>query len=262
MTTTMRRIAATWTLSALVALAIVRLTAAERPEALGEGGLGAEAEQLVALSSRGVGQLTASAPSATLPDFSSSPPSPPAVAAPAEGAFVQVDASSAAAVAEAAADAADPDTGGGCQGRFGVLSEKMTVMGLDPPGGCSPGQSPQDAFAHFVGGSPEDCKPPTDSGGCYRYVIARYGDACDLDGLYSALGTRVSLSSSSKIDKDGLYMPCNQAPELITRTMRYIGSGTCSEAYCQTAAEQNAATRASSLWACSLLATFLALLLR
>lgn len=237
----------------VVALGLVALTAvvvvAERPDvAFEEGRLEAEATpsagsagSMVMLSARGIGQL------------SSVPPSPPPAGAPVElpsGALLDLG-----------APASDDETTGGlggCQGDFGVLNEKMTVVGLDPPGGCVQDQTPKDGFVHFAGGSDADCKPLPREPGCYRYVVARYADGCDLDPLYSVLGKRALFSASGKFDKDGVYTKCNKAPLLMMRTLRYIGSNgdKCGQDTCASprSGDESTAPQTPSLWACSLLA--------
>lgn len=156
----------------------------------------------------------------------------------------------------------DPSAASSCPGLFGFpINEKMTVVDLDPEGGCVPGQEPQDVFANYVGGSTiDECKPPTPDDGCHRYVVTKYDDACDLASLKVIFGTRVALVEGSVLalfDKDGLFSKCNQAPLLLEREIRYIGSGTdtCNEYVCGHIEEESAASPSSiSTGICSFLA--------
>jgi len=179
---------------------------------------------------------------------------------------------SAAAPGPAAALASDESANhAGCPSIFGPLNEKMTVVDLDPNGGCVKGVDSDSARVHFVGGSDDTCEPPTSSSGCHRFIVSRYLDECDLSPLEDSLGQTVSFANPSQSVKamfgqDGVYTQCDQAGFLQTRTMLYIGGkgfpdGQCNEDLCSGSAALNddsVATRASSSWACYIVAAALA----
>lgn len=152
-----------------------------------------------------------------------------------------------------------------CQGQFGHLTEKMTVVGLDPPGGCSPGQNQAEVLAHFVGGSGADCRPPVQDAGCYRFVATTYTDGCDLSPLqdpsHTVLGKRHAAGSapSSLFTKDGVYSKCNTVSLVDMRTVHYIGVGVsdCGQAYCEAPASAKESGSVTSLpsWMLILLAS-------
>jgi len=268
----MRRVA----LAALGTFAVLRPLAATRSDVgLAEGPLEAmpvaDAPPLnldlsaIMLGARGTGQMS-SPPSASSTERDAeesgalldlSPPN--AVANPVRQVFNDVM-STPAAKTQAEDGKAQAENGTphkSCEGKFGALNEKMTVVGLDPPGGCVPGKKLNDVFTHFAGGSDADCQPPAPADtGCHRYVVARYGEGCDLDPLQSVLGQRVKMEPWAKFDKDGLYTQCSQAPMLQTRTLLYLGSGAtaCSEAFCGKVDKSGAAMWGSSLWVCCFLA--------
>jgi hypothetical protein len=157
----------------------------------------------------------------------------------------------------------DESQGGGepeeghCGGVFGdtLLNEKMTVVSLDPPGGCIPGQTASEFFVYFVGGNLAHCRPMPETAGCRRFIIARYGEKCDLGPLHNYLG-QSSPIGGELFDEDGLYKKCNEKPLLQMRTVRYKGIGQqhCSDEFCATPpAKQSAATRGSSMWVLSFL---------
>jgi hypothetical protein len=160
-------------------------------------------------------------------------------------------------------DASGPDSGetlrAGCGGIFGALDDKMTVVNIDAPGGCVPGQKGEGVFVHYAGGPHATCQPPPADEGCYRYVLTRYRSGCDLSSLQGAqslLGKRVpfTMQGDVKFDEDGVFARCNRAPLVLTRTMRYIGTGvaSCGKAYCEAVLLQNEARRTTSIWVLTL----------
>lgn len=196
---------------------------------------------------------------------------------PEESAFVDVSGSS-------PGPAAAPDVSGSsersaatCTEHFGSLTEKMTIVDLDPEGGCVRGVDPQASVIHFAGGNDATCRPPVTGDGCHRFIVARYADDCDMTPVDGTVGQKVLLDSDKAlIGKDGVFKQCNQAGALQMRTLLYIGNGgdadiKCNQDICGCtdadatiggcddtdgagASDESIATRASSLWACYLFA--------
>jgi len=166
-----------------------------------------------------------------------------------------------------------------CATFFGSLNEMMTIVDLDPAGGCVKGVDPQNAIIRFAGGSDSTCQPPVQGDGCHRYIVSRYSDDCNMSPLKDKLGQEISLTlikETDPIGQDGVYKMCNQAGLLQSRTLFYVGDNgdsenSCNEIACgcndgnaatgcvghgdddaASAIEESVATRASLFWVCYL----------
>lgn len=212
------------------------------------------AASMVMLSSRGTSQIAPAVPPAPVPPHESlmeGRPSREEAVGQVSGAFVEVS------------DPKPSSPSGDCLGKFGALNPQMTVIGLDPPGGCTPGKMPETIFANFVGGPDADCQAPVTTSGCYRFVVSRYNDLCDLDPLKSSVGQELA-TAGSQFDRQGIYSKCNTAPLLRMSTQRYIGIDVdnCNEAFCSATAgnlKKSAAPRIPPLWVHGLFAIALVL---
>jgi len=175
--------------------------------------------------------------------------------------------------------AESPGGGATCATFFGSLNEVMTIVDLDPAGGCVKEMDPQNAVIRFVGGSDSTCQPPLQGDGCHRYIVSRYSDDCNMSPLKDKLGQEISLTlikETDPIGQDGVYKMCNQAGLLQSRTLFYVGDNgdsenSCNEITCgcndgnaatgcvghgdddaASAIEESVATRASLFWVCHL----------
>jgi len=225
-----------WRLAVVAAIASVTLVASERPEVvLADDNEQAEADAgnqaMAAPTSDTEPAAVPESEPAPVPDSEPAPVSEPALAESSGEQTAGDNLANANSVGEIGTPV--------CEGEFGKLGPKMTVVDLDPPGGCVAGQVPEDVFTQFVGGMAADCKPPTPDDGCHRYAVTRYASSCDLDPLKSMLGQRVSLTAGSSsswpgFNRDGVYTKCDEAPHIQTRTLLYIGAAgeECDAAYC------------------------------